>query len=243
MINFVRSRCHCVARTSSGDDARGTVSQSQHGSGCAASRTAVNLAAHRANSTASQIDEHRRLFSGFHRQGTRFEPPKAVRRKGKGKYVANASRRSGRSVWKKSTICLRDKDQVCKPSAEEKMVLAKMGLGLAELVFDFDGDAEHIHFVLLGQFPHLETCGGYALMRLKENSYDLVEIEYPAKGLTVSYLKDILNQAKLYVRPLQRSILEEILHKVASYEASYGQLKCVCHIASCILAYDIATYS
>ena len=75
--------------------------------------------------------------------------------------MANASRQSGSNVWKKSTICLSDKDQVCKPLAEEKMVLAKMGLGLAELVFDFDGDAEHIHFVLLGQFPHLEACGGY----------------------------------------------------------------------------------
>ena len=96
------------------------------------------------------------------------------------------------------------------------MELARLGLGLAELVFDFNGDAEHIHFVLLNQFPQLEACGGYTLMRLKENSYDLVEIEYPAKGLNVSYLKDILNQAKLYVRPLQRSIAEETSHKVAT---------------------------
>jgi len=168
------------------------------------------------SSSASQmpIDEHKRLF-GFNRH-PRFEPPKGnpARRKGKGKLVPKSGRRSSRNVWKKCAVCLRDKDQTCKPSAEEKMELAKMGLGLAELQFDFNGDAEHIHSVLLDQFPQLEACGGYTLLRLKENSYDLVEIEYPAKGLSVSYLKDILNQAKLYVRPLQRSIAEEILHKV-----------------------------
>ena len=95
------------------------------------------------------------------------------------------------------------------------MELARLGLGFADLVFDFDGDAEHIHSVLLGRFPQLEACGGYTLMRLKDNSYDLVEIEYPVMGLSVSYLKDILNQAKLYIRPLQKSI-EEIFHKVYS---------------------------
>ena len=160
------------------------------------------------------IDEHKRLF-GFYRNRPRFQPPKGeARRKGKGKFVPG--RRSGsRNVWRKATICLRDKDQICKPSAEEKMELAKLGLGLAELTFDYNGDAEHIHSILLSQFPQLEACGGYTLMRLKENSYDLVEIEYPVKGLNVSYLKDILNQAKLYIRPLQRSIAEEISHKVA----------------------------
>ena len=38
----------------------------------------------------------------------------------------------------------------------------------------------------------------------------MVEIEGSDSGMTVSYLKDILNQAKLYIRPLQRSIEEEM---------------------------------
>ena len=71
-----------------------------------------------------------------------------------------------------------------------------MGLGLAELSFDHDGDGEHIHSVLVGHFPQLETCG---VLRLNDNSHDLMEIEYPSKGMNVSYLKDILNQAKLYI--------------------------------------------
>ena len=35
------------------------------------------------------------------------------------------------------------------------MELAKLGLGLAELSFDHDGDADHIHSVLVGQFPSI----------------------------------------------------------------------------------------
>ena len=57
-------------------------------------------------------------------------------------------------------------DQTWKPSSEEKIELARIGLGLAEIVFQSDGDAEHIHNVLFQKFPVLETCGGYTLMRL-----------------------------------------------------------------------------
>ena len=71
--------------------------------------------------------------------------------------------------------------------------------------------------MLVSQFSQLDTCGGYTLLRLNDNSHDLIEIEYPAKGMTVPYLKDILNQAKLYVRPLQKNIVKEDSHQVSSY--------------------------
>lgn len=75
-----------------------------------------------------------------------------------------------------------------------------------DVVFRSDGDAEHIHQTLLGTFPILAECGGYSLLRLAENSHAMVEIDGP---FSVSYLKDILNHAKLYVRPLQKDITEE----------------------------------
>ena len=84
-----------------------------------------------------------------------------------------------------------------------------MGLGLSEAVFNCGGDAEHIHSVILQLFPVLESCGGYTLLRLAENSHTMVEIEGPDSGITVPYLRDILNQAKLYIRPLQKDITEE----------------------------------
>ena len=81
-----------------------------------------------------------------------------------------------------------------------------MGLGLTKLI---TGDADHIHCELLSKLPFLEKCGGYTLLRLGENSHSLIEIEGPETGITVSFLKDVLNQAKLYVRPLQSDITED----------------------------------
>ena len=66
-----------------------------------------------------------------------------------------------------------------------------------------------INCVLLTKFPILESCGGYTLMRVAENSHRLVEIEGPDSGMTVAFLKDILNQAKLFIHPLQKDITEE----------------------------------
>ena len=115
------------------------------------------------------IEEHRRLFAGYRRATPHnFEPPKASvtssqvcgrSYKGKGRrrlMSSAAARRPLRTIyWKKCCICLKSMHQEQKPSAVERMGLAKMGLGLAELTFDHDGDAEHIHSVLVGQFPQL----------------------------------------------------------------------------------------
>ena len=100
-----------------------------------------------------QAREHRRLFRSRRSMQTRehnFEPPKASIRttltrnsyKGKGKRrIICGARQPARVTWKKSCVCLKNVSQKRKPSALEKMDLAKMGLGLAELNFDYDGDA------------------------------------------------------------------------------------------------------
>ena len=113
-----------------------------------------------ANSTSSSssirstsIEEHKRLFCFIPSKGKRLPG-----RKGKGK-------RKSATTWKKECICLRHTDQTWKPSSEEKIELARIGLGLAEVVFHSDGDGEHIHSVLLQTFSVLESCGGYTLMR------------------------------------------------------------------------------
>ena len=62
------------------------------------------------------------------------------------------------------TICLRLKDQHNKPSTQEKMTLAEMGLGLKEISFNLEGDAIHIHSMLTQSYQLLTLCGGYTLM-------------------------------------------------------------------------------
>lgn len=53
-----------------------------------------------------------------------------------------------------------------------RIELARMGLGLTLVIFSSDGDAEHIHQMLLQRFPLLEDCRGYTLLRLAENSHN-----------------------------------------------------------------------
>lgn len=86
------------------------------------------------------------------------------------------------------------------------MILAKAGLGLKELIFSNDGDALHIHHVIMEAFKGLEKAGGYTLLRLGTNSTKLLAIEPPKGGMNVRYLKDILKSAKLFIRPLQSDI-------------------------------------
>lgn len=153
-------------------------------------------------SSSTPRSEFNRLFgyrpdASQHRRGNE---PKAKRRKLMGRAPTRAN------TWKKDTVCLRFRDQTKGPDCSEKMELARIGLGLKEVCFDVDGDAIHIHTLLLVAFPQLEKCGGYTLLRLATNSTDLLEIQPPKGGMTVRYLRDIVKSARLFVRPLQADI-------------------------------------
>ena len=84
-------------------------------------------------------------------------------------------------------------------------------------MFDINGDAKHIHDVIMKEFPVLLK---YSLLRVAENSHNMVEIEGPDNGITAQYLKDILNQAKLYIRPLQKDITDEDMKPYLTPEVS-----------------------
>ena len=104
---------------------------------------------------SASIDEHRRLF-GYRPQ------------KGKTTFTGtkwNHGHHKGSTTWKKDYICLRDKEQTWKPSSEEKIELARMGWGLSEAVLNSDGDAEHIHQVLLEYWSHVRAIHFCVLQR------------------------------------------------------------------------------
>ena len=143
------------------------------------------------------LHEHRRLF--------KFQPLHGTKRgKGPGGAPPKAKRgkRRGPATWKKECVCLTCHDQTWPPSTEERMELARVGLGLKELQFGVEDGAEQIHQRFLSKYPLLEAAGGYTLLRCADSSRVLVDIETPESGLTIPYLKDIVRQ-KLYIRPLQ----------------------------------------
>ena len=96
-----------------------------------------------------------------------------------------------------------------------------MGLETKCLDFSLEGSAYHVHSVIINEWPVLENCGGYTLLRLAENSHSLVEIELPLSGhISVQFLKSILNNATLYIRLLQRSIEFTDMQEFYSLEVS-----------------------
>ena len=166
----------------------------------------------------SVLAEHSKLF--------KFNPSKQYTKKaycgkGKGKGSGNALDRPKNSstFWKKNCFCLSHCKQELKPTPEEKIHLAKIGLEMKCLLFDLEGNAHHVHSVIIKEWPVLENCGGYTLLRLAENSHSLVEIEPPLSGhINVQFLKAILNNATMYIRPLQCNIFYEDMKQFCSLQ-------------------------
>lgn len=192
------------------DGKRANSRPSSGSTGPAASTSAISTKSVSSSSAKPSVySEHQRVFG--------YQPSKMYSSKrtfkGKGK-----AKKKGVGTWTKEVICLKDCEQEISPNTEEKIELAQLNLGLRKLVFNAEGDANHIHDIICKEFPILEDCDGYTLMRVSENSRDLVAIEGPDGGVNVTFLKDILHQAKLYIRPLQCDIPEERL-KILNKEA------------------------
>ena len=108
-------------------------------------------------------EEHRALFS--------YSPTSSVKVSGKrrgGKLRAPPRKKP--TLWVKETACLLYKDQTKPPTTEERIRLARVGLGAKDLSFDTDGDGFHVHSVIMEHYPELEGCGGYCLKRIKRAS-------------------------------------------------------------------------
>ena len=114
-------------------------------------------------------------------------------------------------MWEKEFICLAQVGQTCTPTPLEKADLIRAGLGMASLLLMEHSDSWEFHDESLRRFPKLADGGGYELLRTCGNSRELHVIPPPSGGYTTSYVKSIVNHAKVYVRPLQKDLsLEEV---------------------------------
>ena len=104
--------------------------------------------------------------------------------------------------------CLRFKDETHLPDANERIKLATIGLSNKLITFNMSGDSYDIHEGILNAFPALKDCGGYQLLR-QDKGHHLIVIDPPNGGYTVKFLADVLNRAKLFLRPLQRDISDD----------------------------------
>ena len=68
------------------------------------------------------------------------------------------------------------------------------------------GDSADAHECILEAFPQLRGAGGYELLRVSDRGRGLEVIPYPPDGYTAIYLKDVVQQAKIYIRPIQKDL-------------------------------------
>lgn len=80
------------------------------------------------------------------------------------------------------------------------------GLGRKSLSFLEAAEGDDIKWEIMHQFLKLKEAGGYELLRVGSLSRSLEVIPIPPGGYTVQYLKDVVQQAKVYIRPIQADL-------------------------------------
>lgn len=79
------------------------------------------------------------------------------------------------------------------------------GLGLKRLTLSLTDDYDDVHYYIMEAFPKLKEAGGYELLR-SSNGRVLEVVPTPPGGYSAAYLKDVMQQAKIYIRPIQKSL-------------------------------------
>ena len=111
-----------------------------------------------------------------------------------------------KDTWTHGFVCLSKTCDNQTPSCKEKVELTMAGLGEKKVLFDKNGKWSHINKTLLEAFPKLKDGGGYEILRTADGRKQLIVVPCPPGGYTITYLKGVLNQAKAYVRPIQKSL-------------------------------------
>ena len=130
-----------------------------------------------------------------------------------------------KKYWNHECVCLARRNDNTIPSPQEKMDLAELGLGLKRLAFDCNASQREIDSVIYDAFPQLSTRG-YELLRTASKRKNLVVIKTPPDGMTVLYLRDLLQQSKLFLRPT----LEDI-------QVNLNLHACACPYYVCVYIY------
>ena len=107
-------------------------------------------------------------------------------------------------TWTHSWVCLSGTGDDLVP---ERVSLKMAGLGESRFAVDVSATAQEVCDALEAQFPKLPQGGGFELLRTEEGCpRELAVIPIPDGGYTVDYLKAVVHNAKIYIRPLQTDL-------------------------------------
>ena len=131
------------------------------------------------------------------------------------RYMQDSGYRSSQSkkqkrvpMWQHEFVCLSMTDSCNTPSPLERAELKRADLGSKNISIRLDGNVQDFHEDLLKAFPKLANAGGYELLRTRERGHckELAVIEPCPGGYTAEFLKSVVGQAKVFVRPLQQDL-------------------------------------
>ena len=160
------------------------------------------------------LEEHRRLF-GFSAQSIGSYATSSSGKRNRGKTGKTSGGKGAKkpkvATWTHAFMCLAKKSQVSLPSPQERYKLKCVGLGEKKITVEVkDSGFEELYNTLLDEFPLLEDVGGIELMRTgfgsKNKTLEVIPTPYGSTTYNIVYLKEVLQQAKCYVRPIQRDI-------------------------------------
>ena len=102
-------------------------------------------------------------------------------------------------------VCLSDPEDNEAPEANERAKLLLAGLQEKKISLLIHGSAD-IKSQLFDEYPKLKGGGGFELLQIRGHGRDLEVIPIPYRGYTVEYLKAVVLNAKIFIRPMQTSL-------------------------------------
>ncbi|XP_052263705.1 uncharacterized protein LOC127866894 isoform X1 [Dreissena polymorpha] len=153
----------------------------------------------------------------------------------------SVGKRKRPQTWTANFMCLSNNHQNKVPNSAEKECLYKAGLGMKKVTFEGDAKEQSVHDTIIKEFPKLEQCGGFELLRCNSSCRVLKQLNCK---WDVKTLKSVVGpQGKFYIRPIQKCLTVEVVTEdeetelmtkcdICKQEVSLGQIRN--HVESCI---------
>ncbi|XP_028516404.1 uncharacterized protein LOC114575542 [Exaiptasia diaphana] len=148
------------------------------------------------SSSSNSSTEHRKVFNYMPRASI-FRPSASSKKKGKGKLQTCTLK----------FFRLADIEQDKPPGSIAGTTLSNCGLGPASITIDLNSSMKNLHACLIERYPLLEAAGGYELLLYQRGGEEQGFHQLPSPYLP-SRIKDIAGQSQIYIRPLQKNLLE-----------------------------------
>ena len=129
------------------------------------------------------------------------------KRRKTGSAAVGKSKKKKIPTWSHTYVCLAQPDDDTVPDSRDRATLKLAGLGEKRFPIDVYSTGQEFYDELLFQYPKLKEGGGFELLRVPEGGgKDLEVIKVPDGGYNVEFLRAVVHSARIFIRPLQKSL-------------------------------------